>query len=1246
MLQAMALCAVVGLAGCIGDDRDEASADRVSFEAPIELTQAQVLGGDPSDGSCPEGSGPCFKDNPDILAGQRTLADVSDLQVTFLSRWRLAPSDTYVNEYHVATLLTRNSKFDQATVVEASRDSGNTYVPVRMTTVGARLSGAKQQLVRLETFQPSEDPRHYRVSVTGDGIDGALTLPHLGTSPDDLWATAADFDDDGVDEIAYVAGNYVGLLSSKLGTTPASTMKFATALGIAPTKALTTATLLDASRSVVAAVIDESKLKLAFFSVDPKTRALRYLSDRTLVVGLPAGHAAVPDTVRLVAGHFTDPSYDQLALAFDELDAAGSPVGVSLVVVDRQSDGSLRQTLKSQVLGVATASRQLLLDKGRLLYTDPYEGLVVLQDRGDDASRVMTISLVDVTDTRTPTLVSSMSSGAPICSFAMATGNFDRQGPERLNQPTANRNLQVAFVRGENCRGGVSNQFYAGIVPISPGGGALDAPRAVINAPGDLDTELQRINTESVPDPVTALSMTVLDTNGRSLVLGRPSIVTISDLVQPTVVVAAPPMQADWVPGTDGQPQFVNMSMGPRGFWASYSDSTSQDANSTTKATSTWSFAATETVDAKFTVGDCETGDCEYVGNKTSATQALDGSTAAYTGRMSTSGTQISQRTDADDFVWYRQSNLTIYVYPVVGRTTCPLTKPTGCSDSELVPLTLLVAGPDTVRRAAADARLLSWYQPPWVPGQLLSYPATVGQLRTAAQLAPEAMKTLSQGQPTAWALDSTQVEQKVTWGSAVQEGQAVESNGNFSGDSTTTVGGKVTVLDAATISGSLSLSVGGSRGFKNLTDSDVTMSKTSGLSLYKDLDVDDPARFSYDFAPYVFAEQTPGGALSADDGSVGYGAIRSGFVVDLNTNGGRPRQFWTDKYPASGSAVDLALLHPLRRQVYSASAPTKDEIDRCIGVGGGYDCVREAGGQQDDPLHDERHRMRGFFISEAGAAAGQGPLKTSATVGESVTLQARVHNLSRATMPAGTRIRAAFHGLVVDANSQVTGEFAIGEPVVVTTLIPPYHTDDDQPNWALVSQTFDTTGHENQTLCFWVVVWMEDANGVLVTEPVRRGLTGTPGATTRYADALAMEDEHGNNVGVFDLAFHVFPKASVSAGPPAAATRPSLKITAVGREAASTPRGVSTLIAVRVDVGEHDLPNGATVAFYDGDPTSGATLVGLQQRPFLRANTTYDLRVPFRSNVCRTHDLQVVVAPGTRFEHRVRMRPIEVSCS
>lgn len=1233
------------LAGCVfdGGDDDKAarSVDRVTFEAPEVVTQARVLSGDPSSGRCSDASQPCFKDDKDILKRKRTVAGIHDIQVSLVS---LLDSGEINNV--VATLPTENTTYHPLQLAGTRWEYFFPYL--RTVALSARLGETvdakpRDSLLRLQLFDDGAQGLNvYMVGQKEFPRAGVALHLERKTGSSALHAAAADFDGSGVDQIVFVAGDWIQVTAPKLTDGLVTSFVNGALLGIGPTLALKTADFFGTGPLAVAAVNDNGTLQVQFFGIDAKTKGISFMGDKTVNVTLRPGHTVNMGSVHLVAGKFTNPSYDQVALVFEELDPSAKPLGSTFVLIDRDASGLPRSNVKSQVVtardGTQLQDLRTWLDKGRFLAGDPFEGLVLLRQSGQHGNNMRTDAyLVGYASDNTPAVKATANDpSTDVCNFGIAVGNFDRKVTRDDGTQQASLDMQVALLRGEQCAGGVTDKIAVSVWQASPLAGGGGAPE--LRGVGPSSRLLIPTNDARapIPNPIVGLQIVAIDLQARSKVLGPPKIVTIENLSQPSVIVAAPPMHADWVGG-----KLVNYSAAPDGFFSKYTTSDSTDAEGTSKSTTTWSFSAEESAEATIGEGSCNLGDCASIGFALSAKQDLDGNTSALRGRFSTQNLEISQQTSFNDIVWFKDSTLTIYIYPVIGQSTCPAAKP-NCSPSQRVPVTLAVAGPDTVVQSHADGHLLPWYQPPWVSGHVLSYPATVGQLKTAALADPAQFKPLTDERR--WSLDATEVEEKATWRSGGRNANSVELNGNFSFHASTSYHERLGLDGVATADIKLGFSLGASAGFKNLTESKTTVTKASGLSFTKKALFEQPEQYSYWLTPYIFAQNIPPTATSADTTFDGFGALQSGFSVDLLALGAGP--LWKNEYTA---APDLALLHPSRRVVGVSNAPITGEPQRCVrygALGSAYNCVDEAERRPERPGDDAYHWMRGFFISEA-QAPGQGPLKSSATAGDKLMLQVRVHNLSLAPMPAGTIVKARISGMAWDSqtNMQVGKSFVIGTGTA--GVVQPYQTINDTPNWVLVSVPFDTTPHAGKDLRFWVVTWMENANGRLVAERTDRGLSAIPPADADFADVAALEAPYGNNVGFFNMPFHVFepntPNATAAA---VTATKPSLTITQVGSEDRQLTQGKSTMVAARVKVGDHDLRNGVKVVFYDKAPGSGGRVIGIQHQPFMRAGATYDFRVPFRPQACGTHQVHVVTGPGTRFEHSVRLKPIELRCS
>jgi hypothetical protein len=285
-----------------------------------------------------------------------------------------------------------------------------------------------------------------------------------------------------------------------------------------------------------------------------------------------------------------------------------------------------------------------------------------------------------------------------------------------------------------------------------------------------------------------------------------------------------------------------------------------------------------------------------------------------------------------------------------------------------------------------------------------------------------------------------------------------------------------------------------------------------------------------------------------------------------------------------------------------------------------------------------EFYWMRGLFITPA-SANGQGPQTTFVTAGDALLLEARVYNYSlvdtnaSALSTPAASVHGRFYGQPWDnGNGNFSADadaFLISEKVV-TQPIPGFNTGSGS-NWQMVQTTFDTSGYDNTYLVFWVVVWMEDADGNLVPEMADHGLMSLPGPLTSLADVPI--EAHSNNVGFYNQPIYMAQAGSVQAplaragsvqGQPPTPAPESVKIKHVKISHDQVAQGKKAVVAATLQNGSVAARR-VQVIFYDGDPQRGGKVFDVEHIPYIRAKDTYVVRVPFRSSICGKHDIFVV---------------------
>src|SRR5215471_3753233 len=381
----------------------------------------------------------------------------------------------------------------------------------------------------------------------------------------------------------------------------------------------------------------------------------------------------------------------------------------------------------------------------------------------------------------------------------------------------------------------------------------------------------------------------------------------------------------------------------------------------------------------------------------------------------------VSQQTGFSDQLWYSESRLNLYIYPVIGQIGCPERLP-NCSDDQKVPLTVQFSGVDAVSTDTVPGNTTEWYQPPWEPGNLLSYPGNPQQLL--------AIDSHQLSDNLTWATDQSTFLAKTTWSTGTTHSQSASFDQNYSYKDTLSVSASANLeIVSASFMGTLSLS--GSFGFSDLHTSLTTLGKSAVIGVQKQGTFASPPDYQYFVTPLIFGQQRPGGVvndipLSTDVQT--FGVLQTAFVVDPVR--GDAGGWWKEAYT---QAPDVALNHPTRWSVRlsTASNPNDGTCLAISAVSSDLNCASLSPSDPEDPWLSDFHTMRGLFITGA-EAGGQGPQLDTATAGDRLLLQARVYNYSLAAMPPGTTVHTRFYGIPWNNNNNTANgpSFLIGETV------------------------------------------------------------------------------------------------------------------------------------------------------------------------------------------------------------------------
>lgn len=247
--------------------------------------------------------------------------------------------------------------------------------------------------------------------------------------------------------------------------------------------------------------------------------------------------------------------------------------------------------------------------------------------------------------------------------------------------------------------------------------------------------------------------------------------------------------------------------------------------------------------------------------------------------------------------------------------------------------------------------------------------------------------------------------------------------------------------------------------------------------------------------------------------------------------------------------------------------------------------------------------------------------------------------------MPDGATVHVRFYALPVDGNGNSLGKsLLVGE--TVANPIPQFcgggsfNCNAGDLNWRVIHapMPFDTTPYAGKFFTFWVVVWMQDANGGLVKEIEGHGLTSVPGTLAKPSDVpleMALNTQgkpasYSNNVGYYHYAFPVLaPPNELGAPQPEYPEDITLK-------RVSAAKG-------RVQIGELDEitaflragQEGARrlkVYFYDGDPDRDGKLINTQIAWF-EPRTVTKVRIPFHPPKKGVYHIWAVINKGKPYQ-------------
>lgn len=849
------------------------------------------------------------------------------------------------------------------------------------------------------------------------------------------------------------------------------------------------------------------------------------------------------------------------------------------------------------------------------------------------------------------------------CLHDVAIGNFD---PDGDNNP----DLMVAALIADSEFAQCSNI-------LSPGSGGN--PRIGfygVNGSELVQTSLFELKgfaaTETLPviDNVTGfMNLEAGDLQGRSLLLGNPTKVIVNNHIQPAVVIKSPPMHVTSLAPKAGENNNVNsqdstvigniITAFPRLFNAEFGLNSALPQSFNQMNTTGYTLSTQEGTELDVSYGIPDDGQINLDFGST-VDQVHNNAVAQRYDQYSelVQGQTLVQR--FDDAMLSVHNRLNIWSYPVIGPggqecAQCGVTSAcegiNGCPDGQ-APLVVNISAPDMIVVSAGDTANLEWYQPPEVPGNVLTYPWTLAQLE---QQFPGYF-SLSSQTPEIELAGTSDVPIDVFW---TVDNSAADSFQSFVQHSFLTpfsVSGTDGMFPGSGIEAEADFNYHQSNSFTTLFESATTASQTEGFTI-NNIAVENSTNVQYPFRYYVFGQSSVSGTVhdlvAGDNNFPVSGPLILGFEANpASTNGVfNAGPWWFDTYQSGNS--DIALNLPAQWSLMTtegdAENPRQFRFEKRGDISGLF------------------YYMKSFFAVPAtgnldlcpssvpGSAPFEfGPQQTTYVDGELMLLCLRVYNLSLSDFPADSvpKVRIYRREWSQDSGNFAQGSSSILIDEITLPLIPKAGADNfgggsasDAPNWVYASTVFDTTGASlegDKYWKFWAVTWIENSSGELVEELNDLGLQSIP-SESASAHTDVMTESFSNNIGIYNQTFKIVKELSLEnpfpeipdPGPlpnpgPVPLTTRALGDPVFIQSLSSVPgnvvpgdRSVLTLVVNNFDAVPHDV----VLFYYDADPELGGKLFDLEIIPQIPSEDTFTVINTFLPVSCGNHNIFVKMA-------------------
>jgi hypothetical protein len=1174
-------------------------------ETLLAVILLAVLASSPVQGQ----SDPDFTNVNDILHGNRTLLQITDLQIL---TWQKDSTQLNFDQ-----LMTSNSSITKTSSFPANIPP-DIYNPYGTKSFSGSMFNQPQPVTVSEVSAQQTQNNLYLVTTNIQDAGPWFSAVGNFDTFDFNAGAMADFNKDGYDDFAFSFddGNIQIATAADVNNPSAGSsgpFKLGPMTQLDKLTDMTAGDFKGDGQHEIAGLnfTAVDGIQLVIYTVDPNSLAITPAN--SLVLTTPLGYAIAYASI--ARGRFNTTTRDQLAVTFS------SAAGPSIVQIIDFMPNTLTPVggpqLTISTLPIPFGYLQVATGKFGLP-DNPYDQIVFHMSSGTNGGRFFEVVSASQTDL-TLTAHSGVTYNQFPCAAGIQVGNFDNQ---QTNQH--NPNSQIALLYCSSDTTSTMNIY------------------SVDSQTFDVQSDTPTAYPLSVSAQNTSFVAT--DLQGRSMLLGEPTIVTI-DNTTPTVINSAPPMHIDYItPFNGNKPQVLNLSFIPDGFNSSFKLTQASKTGGSTTHKLSWSAGVDLSVGYSYTVGDPDNATGAKFSAAFDAADKVTGSSDNSTVSYGTSTFDVGASTTTGDAVYTDQSRLNIWVYPVIGQTACPASlKNPNCTPDEQKPLTIQFSGPDQITSGAVSASDLSTnsYQPPWEFGNIFSYPATKDQL---ALIFPDLANTQLSAE---LAFDTDNLNQTIqaSWSSSTEQGSTTSLTNDASFDVS------MSGVDAFGIKGfgtsrvNESLKLSASLGYANLQTNTAEVDASDGVLIQATAKFPDPGNYKYTVMPFILGNPPPsqqvGDSQQPPQANIStIGPLRTAFTADPLNKGA----FWKQAY---SSAPDVALNHPSRWVLTTGQLSTPIPAN-CADTGNGnnpMDCADIA------PLYDDTHQplnpwnsnflsMHGFFITPADNP-GAGPQLQVATAGDQLDLAVRVYNYSLATMPDGSTVHVRFYAMPWDNNNDAPADDSILIGETVADPIPAFSDTATDLNWRLVHAPvpFDTTSYAGKFFVFWVVVWMEDSNGHLVTEIPGHGLTSIPSTLKKPSDvplemATAINGQstvsYSNNVGLYHYAFPVLPpETGLGAPPPDNPEDITLKSVSAAKQRLQ-PGGLDEITAV-LRAGSEGTRR-LKVYFYDGDPDKGGKLIGIEPAWFQPRSIT-KVRLPYHPASDGVYRIWAVINKGKPYQ-------------